>query len=80
MQVMLVDLPLNGKSNLTELPDHLLPYPEVTQFLTKHSTAKILVVVDTHCLQENGALLWEGNDSQSYGACPLWQVSQAEHD
>ena len=47
-------------------------------FLRKHGLAKIVVVVDTHCLK-NGAFLYTGNCASSYLACSLEVVSRFEY-
>ena len=46
-------------------------------FLRKYGLAKIVVVVDTHCL-ENGAFVYTGNSPSTYLACPLEVVSAFE--
>ena len=43
-------------------------------FLAEHPTAKIVVVVDTHCLK-NGKLVWKGTNTISYKACDMDEVS-----
>jgi len=43
-------------------------------FLKKHKAAKIIVIVDTHCL-ENGYFVWTGDSPQDYRACSLLEVS-----
>ena len=47
---------------------------EARDFLAKHSLAKILIVIDIHCL-ENGAFIWKGNTPVSYQGCSLLEVS-----
>jgi len=44
------------------------------KFLSSHLTAKIVVVVDTHCL-DNGFLVYTGASTESYKACTLKEVS-----
>ena len=61
------------------VPNERLPYPEVTKFLKKHPTAKIVLVVDTHCLQETGGFVWQGSKDE-VRACALWEVRKPEYD
>ena len=42
-------------------------------FLERYPLAKIVIVVDTHCLQETGGLVWEGAGA-NINACSLWEV------
>jgi len=44
-------------------------------FLEKHETAKIIVCIDTHCLEENGLLVYSDTDADNLGACDLKTVS-----
>lgn len=48
----------------------------VTKFLDRHSTAKIVVAIDTHCLEENGYFIYKGKNPQTYVACQLLEVSR----
>ena len=50
------------------------PVGEVRDFLSKHPMAKIIVVVDTHCL-ENRSFVWKGDTPMSYQGCLLLEVS-----
>ena len=77
-----MEVPLNGQTN-TPLPrkgrrgnQDDLPYPEITKFLTQHPTAKIVVVIDTHCFQENGLFVWSPGEGEqpSPEGCTLWDV------
>lgn len=43
-------------------------------FLEEFPYAKIVVIIDTHCL-ENGFFVWRGNSRKTYEACPLLAVS-----
>jgi len=43
-------------------------------FLEKHSTAKIVFIVDTHCL-DNGYFVYKGASPKTYEACSLLEVS-----
>ena len=43
-------------------------------FLKEHETAKIIVSIDTHCLEENGLLVYSDDDRNNLGACRLLQV------
>lgn len=55
----------------TETTDTSKPAEE---FLEKHPTAKIVVVIDTHCL-ENGYFVWTGDSKGELQACSLLTVS-----
>jgi hypothetical protein len=48
---------------------------QVADFLDQHTTAKIVVVIDTHCLEETGGFIYEGTTPESYAACNMSQVS-----
>ena len=52
-----------------------LPVDKIAEFLKKYPTAKIVIVVDTHCLEESGAFIWKGTTPDSYRACSLKEVS-----
>jgi hypothetical protein len=56
-----------------------LPYPDITKFLATHPSAKIVLVVDTHCLQETGAFVWAGAKDETL-ACTLWEVGNLHYD
>jgi len=49
-------------------------FREVAEFFRQHETARIIVVIDTHCL-ENGVLVYEGSSPETYKACLLPEVS-----
>lgn len=73
---MLVSIPLNGTYQIPGKTSRKeLPFPEIPAFLKKYPTAKIIVVIDTHCLQESGTLLWSGNSAETYESCTLLGVS-----
>ena len=42
-------------------------------FLKTHKEAKILVIIDTHCL-DNGSSVWTGATAHEYRACSLLEV------
>jgi hypothetical protein len=44
------------------------------RFLMSNDGARIVVVVDTHCL-DNGRLVWTGTSADEYRACSLFEVS-----
>lgn len=46
---------------------------QVTEFLIKYPTAKIVIVVEMHCL-ENGRFVWKGQSPTTYEACSLLEV------
>lgn len=43
-------------------------------FLKQYETAKIVVSIDTHCLEENGLLVWSEANKNSVGVCTLQRV------
>ena len=45
------------------------------RFLAANKTAKIVVVIDTHCLEETGSFVWRGSEPCDYEACLLPHVS-----
>ena len=47
---------------------------EAGTFLDTHPTAKIIIIIDAHCL-ENGAFVWTGNDPVSFQGCYMPEVS-----
>lgn len=48
---------------------------EAERFLENHPTAKIVVVIDTHCL-ENGHYIYRGNNvDKDFEACQITEVS-----
>ena len=46
-------------------------------FLKKHETAKIIVIIDTHCFEDNGLLVYSEADVGPPAACDLKTVSSA---
>jgi len=44
------------------------------EFLTLHEGAKIVVIIDTHCL-DSGKLVWSGTTADDLRACTLLEVS-----
>jgi hypothetical protein len=44
------------------------------RFLMSNEGARIVVIVDTHCL-DNGRLVWTGTSADEYRACSLFEVS-----
>ena len=46
------------------------------RFLQHHSTVKIVVIVDTHCV-ENGYFAWNKNGGGDYESCSLFEVSSS---
>jgi len=44
------------------------------KFLTTHVTAKIIVVVDTHCVPESGLFIWSGDKPETFQSCTLGTV------
>ena len=63
---MLADISLDGSETSSRR--------NIKPFLSNNPTAKILVLVDTHCLEETGAFVWKGTDEPTYEACYLQEV------
>ena len=62
-------------NEMDEMQEELMdPVVEARDFLVKHPLAKILIVIDMHCL-ENGAFVWKDNTPMSYQGCLLLEVS-----
>ena len=73
---MLVSSRLDGSFHLPGTTEGPLPYPEVSDFLDRRPSARIIVVIDTHCIQDTGGFLWDGNSAESYKSCELYDVSR----
>lgn len=80
---MLMECPLNStpgtkgadSSNIND--SHYKSSKDVSiaqKFLDEHNTAKIVFIVDTHCL-ENGFFVYQGDSPNTYNACSLLEVS-----
>lgn len=75
-----MDVPLQG--NTTDVGDEDVVYETISgdpveraeQFLKKNKTAKIVIVLDTHCA-ENGAFVWTGTSPATYRSCFMLEVS-----
>lgn len=46
---------------------------DIDNFMTHYPTAKIVIVIETHCL-ENGCFVWKGESPTTYEACSLLEV------
>src|ERR1700753_3911595 len=64
-------VPTKPKAKRT--PDASIAITEVIKFLKTYSTAKIVVVIETHCI-ENGRFVWRGHSPTTYEACSLFEV------
>jgi hypothetical protein len=47
---------------------------QAVKFLDRNSTAKIVVIVDTHCMQDSGLFVWGGKRGEASLACHLITV------
>lgn len=45
----------------------------IHKFLKDHRTAKIVVVINTHC-EDNGYFVWTGSSDETYRSCSLLEV------
>lgn len=61
---------LTGKAKTKALKE----IQAVGAFLTQHETAKIIVSIDTHCLEENGYLVYADDNPNNLDACSLESV------
>ena len=59
-----------GKARLGVLKD----IEAAGAFLKKHETAKIIVSIDTHCIEENGLLVWSDDNPDKLGVCSMKAV------
>lgn len=75
----MVSIPLNGDWSEPGKKKGSLPYPQVSTFLDKHTTAKIIVIVDTHCLQETSMFIWKGSsEAGDLASCTLLGVCEIQ--
>lgn len=63
--------PLDGNGKQRRTPKDTSP---AEQFLVAHESAKIVVIVDTHCI-ESGFFVWTGEGAADWKACSLLEVS-----
>jgi hypothetical protein len=87
LQIHWLDVSLDGSSVITGSgkstkksrrpiePPTVTPTGAAHAFLKHHQTAKIIIVIDTHSLEEDGAFVW-GGTSGSYKGCKLQQILQ----
>ena len=75
---MLLDIRLDGSDhgtvNMTQYGSRV-GSEAVGRFLATHTTAKIVVIVDTHCLEETGYFVWKGTQPNNYEICTMKLVS-----
>jgi hypothetical protein len=75
-----MDIPLGGVGN--HCPEGSIevanPAAAAEEFLEQHKSAKIIVVIDTHCL-ENGAFVYDGQSPENYKACFINRVSAPKY-
>ena len=77
LQLLFLDIPLGGDRANDVHPDEVSsndPVKDVRAFMRKNTSAKIVVVIDTHCL-DNGAFVYTGNSPDTYQGCLLPEVS-----
>jgi len=58
-----------------ESQEQCQPEDMAARFLELHPTAKIVFIIDTHCLDETGSFIFIGNSPESYRACTMAEVS-----
>ena len=49
------------------------PVVRACRFLKKFTSPKMVVIIDTHCL-ENGYFVWSGDSSENYQTCSMKEV------
>ena len=47
---------------------------QIRQFLKDHESAKIIIIIDTHCLPSGGFVWKTGSNYETYGECSLLEV------
>lgn len=70
---MWLEVPLDS-SMADEGASYMSRLEEIAEFLARHPTAKIIIVLDTHCLGENGAFIWKGHSAETYLFCRMKEV------
>ena len=72
----LLDISLDG-SNTGDIRQKGRPgavsAEEAGRFLMEYPTAKIVVIIDTHCVK-NGSFVWKGTSSTGFQACGMDEV------
>ena len=72
---MLIERSLTSTQDPNESPFQKSKDPShAEKFLMTYPMVKIIVIVDTHCL-ENGYFVWTGDSPEDYRACSLLEVS-----
>ena len=74
-----MDVTIGGHINKPKGRGNTLPHEEISLFLDRHRTAKIVVVIDTHSLTESGRFVCGEIDDQSLESCTMWQVRTPFH-
>jgi hypothetical protein len=64
------------KSKGNSKPKLSVAVSKVVSFLEQFTTAKIVIVIETHCM-ENGCFVWKGTSADTYKACALFEVSSS---
>jgi hypothetical protein len=79
MQLARLDVPLGG--SMAEMQSHATGRSKAgralaaaVDLLNKYPTAKIVVIVDTHSLEESGFFIYTGSTPGEYKACCLNEV------
>ena len=52
----------------------LMELKDIEGFLNTYATAKIVVIIDTHSLEESGDFIWSGGGKKKLSGCTLHQV------
>jgi hypothetical protein len=68
--------PRNQQKGLaSRLNSPVIPTGAAHAFLKQHKTTKIIIMINTHSFEEDGAFVW-GGTSGSYKGCKLLQIVQ----
>ena len=73
----LLDISLDGSESGKVMHQQSFGMVDATgaaEFLAAHATAKIVVIIDTHCIEESGSFLWRGDKPKDYEACGMDEV------
>ena len=77
-----MDVPLEGmnskkkvstRANDSQLAKSKKPIQDVVDFLEKHESARIVLIIDTHCL-DCGGFVWTGDSPQTFQGCTVGEV------
>ena len=56
-----------------------LSMKELAEFLNDHPLAKIIIIINTHSLNQTGAFMWGGTTAVDYKTCYMYPVCVHVH-